>query len=141
MSVWRNQRFLIFLSTILVTIVGLWSKFYTGPAREWLNNSLGGTLYEILWCLFFFWFFPRKNAIAPISISVFIVTCALEVLQLWKTPFLDALRSNIVGRLLLGTTFVWSDFFYYAIGCLIGWIWLRQIWRWSHRDSNIASDA
>jgi Protein of unknown function (DUF2809) len=134
MVIWQDRRFLTFVSMIIVTVVGFWSKFYTGPVHQWLNNSLGGALYEIFWCLFFFGFFPRKNAIAPISIGVLVVTSALEALQLWKTPILDAMRATVVGRLLLGTTFVWSDFFYYAIGCLIGWLWLLQIWRWSPKN-------
>ncbi|MDY7012211.1 MAG: DUF2809 domain-containing protein [Cyanobacteriota bacterium] len=119
------------MSLAIVTIAGLASKFYTGPAREWFNNSLGGAIYEVFWCLFFFGFFPQKKAIAPICVGVFVVTSALEGLQLWKTPILEALRSHLIGRLLLGTTFVGSDFFYYAIGCSIGWVWLLQICRWS----------
>ncbi|MBD2578113.1 DUF2809 domain-containing protein [Oscillatoria sp. FACHB-1406] len=124
---WRSKHFLIFLSLFAVTVFGIWSKFYTGVGREWLNNSFGGVLYEILWCLFFFAFFPRKKAIAAIAVSVFVGTCALEFLQLVKTPWLDAIRATLIGRLLLGTTFVPSDFIYYAIGSFLGWLWMLSI--------------
>ncbi|GFE69657.1 DUF2809 domain-containing protein [Chroococcus sp. FPU101] len=62
-----------------------------------------------------------------IPIGVFIVTSLLEFLQLWHFFLLQLLRSYTLGRLLLGTTFSEWDFLYYALGCLIGWWWLRQI--------------
>jgi hypothetical protein len=127
MRVWHNRRFLTLLSIVVVAIAGLGSKFYSGPARSWFNNSLGGAIYEIFWCLFFFGLFPRKKAIAPICVGVFGATSLLEGLQLWKTPVLEVLRSHLLGRLLLGTTFVGSDFFYYAIALFF----LEPTLKWS----------
>ncbi|MBW4647813.1 MAG: DUF2809 domain-containing protein [Kastovskya adunca ATA6-11-RM4] len=117
------------LSLLLVTPLGFLSKFYSGVAAQWVNHYAGDVLYEIFWCLFFFLLIPSRKAVNHIPLGVFGVTCALEVLQLWKSPFLEALRATFVGRTLLGTTFSWGDFFYYAVGCLMGWLWLRQIWR------------
>jgi hypothetical protein len=58
-----------------------------------------------------------------VAVWVFLATAFLEILQLWHPPFLEAIRSTLMGRLLLGTTFVFSDFIYYAIGCILsGWI-------------------
>jgi len=59
--------------------------------------------------------------------GVFIVTCLLECLQLWHPPFLEVLRSGFIGRTIIGTSFVWSDFIYYVLGCLAGWFWLERI--------------
>ncbi|MDY6784381.1 MAG: DUF2809 domain-containing protein [Cyanobacteriota bacterium] len=106
MTIWHNRRFLTLLLMVVMTIVGFAMKFYSGLVRGGFNNSLGGVLYQV------FWLFPHKKAIAPICVCVFLATSALEVLQLWKTPVLEGLRSQIVGRLLLGTTFVGSDFFF-----------------------------
>jgi hypothetical protein len=48
-------------------------------------------------------------------------------LQLWQPPWLQAVRATLLGRLVLGNTFTWGDFLYYAIGCGLGWLWLRAI--------------
>ena len=126
----QKLRFLTIASLIIVTPLGFLSKFYRGPLDWWFNDYGGAILYEIFWCLFFFLLIPKRQAIAKISIWVFIVTCILEILQLWHPPFLQAIRATFWGRTLLGTTFVWWDFPHYAIGCAIGWLWLQQIWKY-----------
>jgi hypothetical protein len=72
---------------------------------------------------------PRKQYVSKIPVSVFIITCALEFLQLWHPWFLEKIRSYYFGSALIGTTFTWWDFPHYAIGCILGWIvikWLSQ---------------
>lgn len=129
-----TQTLLTILSLLIVTPLGFLSKLYNGPVHEWVNDSSGDILYEIFWCLFFFLLIPRRQAVTQIPLWVFGVTCMLEFLQLWKSPFLEAIRATFVGQTLLGTTFVWWDFPHYVVGCLIGWLWLRQIWRFG-KDS------
>jgi hypothetical protein len=128
----KKRHFLIFISLFIVTILGFSFKFYRGEfAQEWLNNSGAAIWYEVFWCLLFFWFIPTKKAVITIPLWVFVITCALEFLQLWQLPMLQVARSTLVGRLLLGTTFSWWDFPHYAIGCIIGWYWLHKIRRFS----------
>ncbi len=127
-----TQRLLTILSLLIVTPLGFLSKSYTGLGQEWIHDYSGDILYEVFWCLFFFLLIPSRKAVTQIPLWVFGVTCALEILQLWKNPFLDAIRATFLGRTLLGTTFVWWDFPHYAVGCLIGWLWLQQIWKISH---------
>ncbi|MGK7874448.1 MAG: DUF2809 domain-containing protein [Xenococcaceae cyanobacterium] len=136
----RNPRLLTFLSLLIVTPLGFLSKFYTGLGQEWFNYYGGGTLYEIFWCLLFFWLIPKRKAVISIPLWVFGITCALEILQLWKTPILQSVRSSLTGRFLLGTTFSWWDFPHYVVGCLIGWLWLRQIWQLHKPKPNAYND-
>jgi Protein of unknown function (DUF2809) len=105
---------------IIIIPIGFYLKFYSGPASQWVNDSLCGVFYEIFWCLVFLLFFPKAQPWI-ITILVLVGTCVLEFMQLWHPPFLELLRSFIIGRTILGTTFVWSDFLYYFIGCGIGW--------------------
>lgn len=55
--------------------------------------------------------------------GVFVATCAVEVLQLWKAPFLEAMRATLLGRLILGNTFNWVDFPAYILGSSVGFGW------------------
>jgi Protein of unknown function (DUF2809) len=124
----KNRYLLLSISLVLVTFLGFGFKFYQGFGQEWVNNNGAAIWYEVFWCLFAFWFFPTKKAINAIPIWVFVVTCILEILQIWKTPILQSIRATLIGRLLLGTTFAWWDFPHYVIGSLIGWLWLHQIY-------------
>jgi len=113
------------VSLIIIVPIGFYSKFYRGPAAAWVNDSLAG-VYEIFWCLLILLFLPRVKPWI-IALCVFFVTCILEFMQLWHTPFLEILRSNFMGRTLLGTTFTWTDFPYYFLGSGIGWLWIKHL--------------
>jgi hypothetical protein len=116
----------IALALAVVLPLGVYTKFYRGPAAAWINDPLGSILYEIAWCLLAALAFRRSRP-AAIAAVVFGATCAIEVLQLWRPPFLEFLRSFFVGRLVLGTTFVWSDFLWYAAGSAAGYGLLRRL--------------
>ncbi|MEA5604297.1 DUF2809 domain-containing protein [Nostoc sp. UHCC 0252] len=127
-----NQTRFIIISILIVVPMGLLSKFYSGPAHQWFNDYAGDILYEIFWCLFAFYFFRSRIAIIQIPIWVFVITCILEFLQLWHPPLLNEIRATWIGKLLLGTTFVWWDFPHYLLGCILGWLWLRQLQKIGH---------
>jgi len=114
------------VSLIIIVPIGFYSKFYRGPAAAWVNDSLGGVFYEIFWCLLILLFLPKVKPWI-IALCVLVVTCILEFMQLWHPPFLEILRSNFMGRTLLGTTFTWTDFPYYFLGSGIGWFWIKHL--------------
>ena len=116
----------VLLSIIIITFLGFFSKFYSGYGASWFNNSLGGFFYEIFWCLLFSLIFTKTKS-WKIALNVFVFTCILEFLQLWNPSILDLIRSTFLGRTIIGTTFVSSDFIYYFFGSLTSWILLNLI--------------
>jgi hypothetical protein len=114
-------------SLFVVTPLGFGFKLYNGPAQWWFNDYGAGLLYEIFWILIVFLIFPKERLVLKIPVWVFIITCVLEILQLWNPLVLQAIRSSFIGRALIGTTFSWWDFVHYAVGCFIGWLWLRWL--------------
>lgn len=121
-----RYRLALLISIVVIVPLGLMIKFYRGPGQEWLNNSFGGVPYEIFWILLLVFILPQISA-RWASLVVCIATCLLEFLQLWQPPFLQAIRATLIGRLVLGNTFQWSDFPYYFLGSFLGWAWLRAI--------------
>ncbi|MBD2728010.1 DUF2809 domain-containing protein [Nostoc sp. FACHB-892] len=122
-----NQTVFIILSLLIVVPMGFLFKYYTGSAHQWFNDYGAAIFYEIFWCLFAFLFLRNRAAIIQIPIWVFVITCILEFLQLWHPPLLEEIRATLIGKLLLGTTFVWWDFPHYVLGSVLGWLWLRQL--------------
>jgi hypothetical protein len=116
----------IILSLLILVPLGFATKFYSGPAWFWVQNSLSGVFYEIFWCLVLC-FFLTNAAAWKIGAWVFIGTSALEFFQLIHPKILEAIRSHFIGRTLIGTQFSWLDFLYYLIGCSIGCFWIVQI--------------
>jgi len=131
-SKYRARTYTV-LSLLLVTPLGFLLKFYSGHVQWWFNDYGAEVLYEVFWILVAFFFFPNKKSAKRIPVCVFIITSALEFLQLSHPWLLEKIRSYFLGRALIGTTFAWWDFPHYAIGCVIGWVWIRWI---INRDGN-----
>lgn len=55
-----------------------------------------------------------------VALLAFALAAGVEFSQLYQADWLNALRRTLVGRLTLGSGFVWIDFARYAGGALIG---------------------
>ncbi|MEZ6133131.1 MAG: DUF2809 domain-containing protein [Planctomycetaceae bacterium] len=112
----------------VVIVIGLGCKRYSGPGSDWVNNwGPASVAYEWMLMLLAFVIIPRRTAIVRIAVGVFMVTCLIEFLQLWKPEWLQTIRATVPGRLILGTTFSWWDFPAYLVGCLTGIFLLRSV--------------
>jgi len=118
------HRPLLISLLVALALIGIGTKFYRGRFEIWFHNYAGGIIYEMFWIVLFGALFPRVSA-GRIALSVFVVTCGLECLQLWHPPFLQIIRSNFFGRALLGNGFDRWDFIYYVIGSATGWALCR----------------
>ena len=116
-----NRKKLVLVTASLAVIVPVGFA-----SRRLYHDSIGGTLYEVFWCLLAAAVWPRART-GRIAAAVLTGTCVLEFLQLWHPPSLEWARSYFVGRTILGTSFDWGDFPYYFLGSALGWIWLRAI--------------
>ena len=129
-------RLWIILALPAVTALGLAMKLYPGPGAWWVNNwGPASVAYEMFFMLLVFLIVPRRGAITPIAVGVCAATCVLEVLQLWKPPWLQAVRSKFLGKMLLGDSFSWWDLPAYPIGCILGWLLLH--WFLRRSDSGV----
>ncbi len=124
----KKKKHIIIAVLVLVIIIplGFYSKLYNGIGQVWINNKLGGIFYEIFWCLVFYILIPNSKLLS-IAAWIFIMTCILEFIQLVDNSFLDIIRSNYIGRTIIGNSFSWSDFPYYFIGSFLGFFLLKLI--------------
>lgn len=125
-SIQWKYRVILLLSIMFIVPAGYFIRFAPGTENAWLYDALGSIAYEIFWILLVALILP-KLSVLRIAIGVCIATCGLEFLQLWQPPFLQVARSTLPGRLVLGNTFVWSDFPSYFAGSLLGWVWTQSI--------------
>jgi hypothetical protein len=103
----------------VVTPLGFASKLYAGPGQQWVRYHAGGVVYEVFWILLVLLVRPRLSP-WRVAGAVLLVTCALELLQLWNPPVLAAVRASFLGHALIGSSFSWWDFPHYLLGCLLG---------------------
>ncbi len=125
------SRIRLLIALAVLTPVGFATKYYGGPAEHFVNDYLGGVLYEVFWIWLVLLLRPRW-AVIRIAAAVFVVTSLLEIAQLWNPPFLAGVRATFLGRTLIGTTFSWWDFPCYAAGCLLA-VWTTSLVVHPHR--------
>jgi hypothetical protein len=114
-----RKRFFLCLS--ITILLGLRFFALRGTAVDGFANHANGSLYVIAWIFFTLVLAPRLAPL-PVCIAALLGTCAIDFLQLWHPPLLEAVRATLPGRLVLGSTFMWGDFPAYGIGALLGWI-------------------
>lgn len=112
------------LSLLLLIPLGIGTKFYAGPATGWVRGHAGGVLYVVFWIVVVATVAP---SLAPwkMACGVLLVTCLLEITQLWEPAILQRIRRHFIGRTLIGTTFTWWDFPHYGLGAILGGIFVR----------------
>ncbi len=125
MKIKKDVLIAIIILLILVP-AGFYTKMYSGPACNWVNDKLGGVLYEIFWCLVFYILLPKSKPL-KIAIWVFVITCILELVQLLNNSFLEIIRSDFIGQTIIGNSFTRSDFPYYFIGSVLGYLMLKNL--------------
>jgi hypothetical protein len=116
----KTARLQFLLACLILTIpLGYWLRFRAPIDAAWRDRT-GGALYVLVWVELIALLRPQ-GSVTRMVIAVLAVTCALEFLQLWHPAPLEAARATLPGRLLLGTTFDWSDFPSYFAGALLAW--------------------
>lgn len=118
-----RYRLWLVLSLVVLVPLGYGVRF---AGNAWWNDVLGSIAYEVFWVLLGAALWPQLP-LRWVAVGVCLVTVAIEVLQLWQNPTYLALRSTFLGRLVLGNTFLWSDFPPYVVGSWVGWVWARSL--------------
>ena len=128
--VFRRSRWLIAILALLVIAVGLASRRGLVQFPEVLGNYPGDALWAWVVLLCVAWVRPAITRGRLVGVSV-VVAFAIEFLQLYQAPWMQALRANKLAYLVLGNGFDPLDLLAYVVGIALGaavdWSWQR--WR------------
>jgi len=99
----------------VVLAAGLGSRRYANhlPATvaEYAGDILWGTMFFLLVVIA-----DRRVATLRAAAIALGICYAIEILQLYHAPWIDAIRAHPLGGLMLGHGFLWSDMICYTIG-------------------------
>ena len=128
--VFRRSRWLIAILALLVIAVGLASRRGLVQFPAVLGNYPGDALWAWVVLLCVAWVRPAITRGRLVGVSV-VVAFAIEFLQLYQAPWMQALRANKLAYLVLGNGFDPLDLLAYVVGIALGatvdWGWQR--WR------------
>lgn len=102
---------------LLATTValGLASRVYASMLPDVIARYAG----DVLWASMIFWLFAlirSRASTLPLALCAFAFSVLVECSQLYRAPWIDALRASRIGALVLGQGFLWSDIACYATG-------------------------
>ena len=111
-----------------VIAIGLASRRGYMPFPAWLGNYPGDALWAWVVLLCVAWVRPA-NTRSKLVIWSLVIAFAIEFLQLYQAPWIQAVRANKLAYLVLGNGFDPLDLLAYAVGIAIGaavdWCWQR----------------
>jgi glycopeptide antibiotics resistance protein len=115
----KRNRFLYFLLLLITIFTGLASRHFSYILPHWVHSYLGDMLWALMIFLMFGFLFHRKDTrwIAVIALTF---SFSIEISQLYHALWIDALRANRLGGLILGFGFLWSDLICYTLGVGFG---------------------
>jgi hypothetical protein len=107
---------LLYAGLLALTIAaGLASRRFP----EWQPAFVARFAGDALWAAMVFWILglvaPKRSTRVLAAWAVGIAY-AVETSQLYRAPWIDAVRNSAVGALVLGQGFLWSDLACYAVG-------------------------
>jgi hypothetical protein len=108
-----------YAAAVVVTIgAGLASRRCAAQLPWWLAENAGDALYAtmVFWGLGFL--LPRART-ASVALAATAFCFAIELSQLYRAPWLDAIRATTPGHLVLGQGFHATDLVCYAIGAAL----------------------
>jgi len=106
-------------ATASVIALGLASRKWTWLFPDALDKYPG----EALWGMMAFFglrALKPRGSIAVAGVLSLCVSWLAEISQLYQAPWINSIRSNALGHLLLGYTFSWYDMIAYATGIGLG---------------------
>jgi len=117
----RRRNRLRYVVALGVTIAaGLLSRSSAANhLPELVRVYAGDTLWALAVFLVLGLLFPKAGTMS-LAVCAAMISYGVELSQLYRAPWIDALRRTIPGTLLLGFGFQWSDLICYSAGILLG---------------------
>ena len=115
----KRSRITYLIAAIAVVILGLSSRRYSRVLPDFLASYAGDTLWALTAFLGIGVLFPRWST-ARVCVTALLFAFAIELSQLYHSPWVEQLRHTKVGGLILGYGFLWSDLLCYVVGISIG---------------------
>ena len=109
------------MAAVAVVILGLSSRKYSQVLPELLASYAGDTLWALTAFLMIGMLFPRWST-PRVGVAALLFAFAIELSQLYHSPWADGIRYTRIGGLILGYGFLWSDLLCYSVGVALGCI-------------------
>ncbi len=115
-----HRNYAIYIVFWFMTVcLGLLSRSSYVPLPNFLRAYAGDTIWASM-VFFLFCIICSKWKTQYVALLAVLFCFSIEISQLYHAPWIDGIRSNGLGGLVLGFGFKYSDLICYLIGVLLG---------------------
>jgi len=104
---------------VLVIMAGLLWRSQIIPLPPFLAKYGGDALWALMVFCGMGFVFPRFST-QTLTLLAVGFSCAVEFSKLYHAPWIEAVRSTLAGRLILGISFHWPNIAAYVLGIALG---------------------
>ena len=117
------------MALVAVVLAGLGSRVKAVGLPYFVSKYAGDALWALMVFVGLGLIWPRWRT-GIVAIVAAVICAGVECSQLYHAPWIDGIRRNFVGHLVLGDTFGWGDLAAYAVGiaCGAGVEWAVNEW-------------
>jgi hypothetical protein len=137
-----RSRWRLGVGVVVVVGLGLASRRFPVLFPAVLGKYPGDALWALMVYLGWAFWLPRA-AVWRVGLLALATSGLVECSQLYQAEWIHAIRSTMLGHLVLGSTFVWQDLVAYAVGVAIGVVVDGRVFRGggTQGDCRIATGA
>ncbi|WP_407728332.1 DUF2809 domain-containing protein [Priestia megaterium] len=118
----KRNRWVYLLLAIVIMGAGLLSRKLTAYLPHIVNIYAGDSLWALMIFVSVGFLFPAWKT-KTIGMFAIVFCYFIEFTQLYHAPWIDDIRKNALGGLILGYGFLWRDILAYSIGVAAGMSW------------------
>ena len=115
----KRNHLVYSLLAVITILSGLASRQFAACLPQWVESYPGDALWALMIFLLVGFLFYRKSTLW-VALAALAFSYCIEISQLYHTPWIDAIRANRLGGLVLGFGFLWSDLVCYTVGVGFG---------------------
>ena len=115
----KRNRLVYSLLAVITILSGLASRQFAACLPQWVESYPGDALWALMIFLLVGFLFYRKSTLW-VALAALAFSYCIEISQLYHAPWIDAIRANRLGGLVLGFGFLWSDLVCYTVGVGFG---------------------
>lgn len=113
----KKRQLIYFILYLLIVPIGYATRKLPHLFHPFIAEFGGDTLWAAMFLFLFRAIWP-KPALYKVACYTYLFTVAIEVSQLYHAPWIDRIRVTFLGKMLLGSGFLWSDLVCYLTGVL-----------------------
>lgn len=117
----KYSKYIVYIPVIILTIgLGLFVRAKANWFPEVFNLYAGDVLYAFM-MYYIVCLFTNKTPVYR-AIAALLICYVIEFSQLYQAEWINTIRQTLLGRLVLGSGFLYSDLLAYLIGIILAFI-------------------